>query len=257
MSLTKAAIIIIGDEVLSGFTRDKNFSYLSGRLWELGIEVVLAMGVRDRDEDIKKALHLAAKEWGPKYIITTGGLGITHDDITVESIAKALKLPLIESEEAKGLSLEALKRLGEDVGDDVLRRLSKIPEGFRPLLNPVGVAPGLWGDVRMYGEERSIIVLPGVPAEVEGIFERWVRSEIVERGGCEPKAVEEIVVVGRESEIHSILKNVQRMFSGVKIGSYPRGPREVLLRIVGDKEVVERCSEALRKHLFEAGVELQ
>jgi len=236
-----AGIIVIGDEVLSGFTRDINIYTLSSKLRDLGVECTIFMGVRDREEDIKKAIDYITAGWDPKYIITTGGLGITHDDITVEAISKALNLRLRESSEARKFVLEAMQRLKETITDeDSLKKLYMLPEGFSPLRNPVGVAPGLIGEVVLGGRRRTIIVLPGVPAEAEGIFVTNIAGRIMKQPEGVERVYREIAVRSRESKIHRVLKTLQKEFEGLKVGSYPQTPEVVLIRLSGSKEEVER-----------------
>lgn len=238
--MKKAGIIVIGDEVLSGFTRDVNIYNLSSNLRDLGVECVVFVGVRDREEDIKKAIDYVSAGWDPEYVITTGGLGITHDDITVEALSKALGLPLKECPEARRLVFDAMRRLGEEaIDEEGLKKLYMLPDGFSPLRNPVGVAPGLIGEVVVGGRERTVIVLPGVPAEAEGIFQTNIAGKII-KPPEEERVYREIMVSSRESRIHRILKRLQREFADLQIGSYPQSPEVVLIRLSGPKEDVER-----------------
>lgn len=253
--MKEAGIIVIGDEVLAGFTRDINIYNISTKLRILGVECAVFMGVRDRAEDIKKAIEYVSAGWDPDYVITTGGLGITHDDITVEALSKALGLPLEESQEARSFVLESMERVGEVVSDEgSLKKLYMVPQGFTPLRNPVGVAPGLVGEVEVGGRGRTILVLPGVPAEAMGIFEESISGKIIKPPGVEERVYRELSVSDRESRIHLILKKLQRELEGVQIGSYPQSPGSVLIRISGPEDEVERGFKRLLDLLREAGV---
>ncbi|NNM01453.1 MAG: competence/damage-inducible protein A, partial [Gammaproteobacteria bacterium] len=135
--MTTAAVIIIGDEVLAGRTRDANTAFLGGRLAELGIALVEGRVVRDRQDAIIEAVN--ALRPAVDYVFTSGGIGPTHDDITCDAVALAFGLSVAEHP-------EALARLqdyyGPDGLNDARRRMARIPAGAALVDNPVSVAPG-------------------------------------------------------------------------------------------------------------------
>ena len=168
-------ILSIGNELLMGKILNTNARWLARRCTSLGLEVRRITVVGDDEKEICSAVKEALSR-RPRFIITTGGLGPTLDDKTIESIAKCLDLELKVDEEALSMVREAYKRLVEEGRLDSSEltpqrvKMARMPEGARPLPNPVGTAPGMLLEV----DGTTIISLPGVPAEMEAIFEESV-----------------------------------------------------------------------------------
>lgn len=177
--MTTAEIIAIGNELLIGQTLDTNTNWLCQQITARGGRVTRAVMVRDDLDAIARELHGAlrraqdgALEHGAAVVITTGGLGPTGDDRTLEALAAALHLPLAENDEA----LQMVERRYDDLHEHGLvdqpglnearRKMGRLPEGGQPIFNPVGGAPA----VRLDADGSAIIALPGVPKELKGIW---------------------------------------------------------------------------------------
>lgn len=199
-----AAVVIIGNEILSGRTRDKNLPFLGSRLAELGIQLQETRVIPDLEKSIIATIREFTERFD--YIFTTGGIGPTHDDITTASIAAAF-------ETAVERNPEAVKILEEyyDAGslNDARLKMANIPAGAKLIYNPVSAAPGF--------QIHNVFVLPGVPLIMQAMFEG-----IIDRlTGGEPILVKSITTNLRESTIAEGLGDIQERFNNVSIGSYP------------------------------------
>ena len=171
----KAEILLIGNELLIGITRDINAFWLGKQLTNFGISVVRVTIVRDDIDEIGSVFNeLLARE--PDYIFTSGGLGPTFDDMTIQAIAKARDLELVTSDEVIGwleerygylLSTGMVKETGLN---DARRKMALIPGGSTPLKNSAGSAPCIYMD---FGPTKAFI-LPGVPREVQALFSEQI-----------------------------------------------------------------------------------
>jgi len=175
MSQQKMEIICIGNELLIGKTLNTNAQWMAKRATSLGIMVSRITVIGDDVGEIAKAIREALQR-KPRFIVTTGGLGPTFDDKTVEGIAKALKRKLETNKEA----LEMVKKKYEEYAEEkkigkieltpYRVKMATIPRGAKPLLNPVGTAPGMI----VKANETFLVALPGVPMEMETIFEKSI-----------------------------------------------------------------------------------
>jgi len=164
----KAEIISIGNELLIGKTVNTNASWLALRLTHLGVDVRRILVIGDSVEEISSCLE-ESLERDLEVIVTTGGLGPTYDDMTLEGVAMAARVPLEENREALQMIRESYKRIGLELTPARIK-MSRMPRGANPLRNPVGTAPGC--GLRF---ERTLIVsLPGVPKEMQAIFDESV-----------------------------------------------------------------------------------
>jgi molybdenum cofactor synthesis domain-containing protein len=199
-----AALIVIGDEILSGRTHDKNLPYLGRRLNELGVRLSEAHVVGDRKDAIVAAVNeMRARH---QYVFTTGGIGPTHDDITAECIAEAVGRKLVEHPEARAI-LDA--RYGPQGLTAARLRMARTPEGASLIENPVSKVPGF--------RIGNVYVLAGIPEVMQAMFES-LAHEIV--GGA-PLKTATIVVELPEGELAGPLGELQARFPDVEIGSYP------------------------------------
>jgi nicotinamide-nucleotide amidase len=177
-------IVCVGNELLIGKTLNTNAHWLAKRATSLGIIVKQITVVADDFDEIANAIREALKR-NPRFIITTGGLGPTFDDKTLEGIAEALNLNLEVNRKAFKMvreKYEAYVKAGkmEKVELTPARvKMAKLPESAEPLPNPVGAAPG----VKMKVEETFLIALPGVPSEMEAIFDKSVASLLKKEAG--------------------------------------------------------------------------
>ncbi len=195
------AIVTVGDELLAGRTTNTNATWLCERLDERGVRVERVTTLPDRVADIARVVNEYRAEYDA--VIVTGGVGPTHDDVTMDGVAAALGRPLEEHP-------EALQWLDEQRGyarQDLTEGTADLPKGARALHNEVGVAPG--------AALESVYVLPGVPAEMRGMFET-VAEEFV----GEPIYREVVVTDEPESALLERLETLREQFD-VTVGSYP------------------------------------
>ena len=200
----KASLIIIGNEILSGRTQDKNLSYLASWLNEIGIQLSEVRVIRDEEEEIVDAVNLLREKYD--YVFTTGGIGPTHDDITSESIAKAFNVEL----EVNPQALAILKEYYKDSElTEARMKMAKIPKGAELVENPVSKAPGF--------KMENVFVMAGIPKIMQGMLE----GAKMHLSGGEPMISETVDVFLPESFIAEDLSNLQDKFNDVEIGSYP------------------------------------
>jgi nicotinamide-nucleotide amidase len=198
----KAALVIIGDEILSGRKVDTNSSLLAARLGEVGIGITHIVAVGDSLEEIVEELSRAAQ--GHDLIVVTGGLGPTHDDLTRQALARVSGKHLVFDSPTLGYIEERFSRRGLKAPDNI-RALAMVPEGARAIRNPAGTAPGL---VLELGRSL-VLVLPGVPREVEAIFAGDVLEDLKRRFGTGSIKARSLRTVGiTESEISALIADL-------------------------------------------------
>tara|TARA_B100000003_G_scaffold43374_1_gene37147 strand:+ start:374 stop:1123 length:750 start_codon:yes stop_codon:yes gene_type:complete len=199
-----AAILIIGNEILSGRTQDTNTSTLATWLNSIGVKVNEVRVVPDDEKIIIDTLNLLRKSYN--YVFTTGGIGPTHDDITAESVSKAFNRKYQIHKEAFKL-LEAYYKPGEF--NKGRQKMVWMPEGAELILNPTSGAPGFNID--------NVFCLPGVPSILKSML-GGLKNKIV---GGEPILSHTISLRTVESEIANSLTKIQEKNKDVEIGSYP------------------------------------
>lgn len=241
--MTTAAVIIIGNEILSGRTQDINLSYLGKRFDELGIHLIEARVVRDVPDEIIHAVnHLRGH---CQYVFTTGGIGPTHDDITTECVAQAFGVAVERNPSAvKYLS----DWYGEDKVNDARLKMANIPAGATLVDNPVSGAPGY--------RLENVYVFAGVPKIMQAMFE-GIAHELI---GGDPVLTRTINAHLQESQIAPGLGKLQEDYPGISIGSYPfyRNKRfgvSVVSRGTDEKEL-EILDQKLRDLVSELGSKL-
>ena len=211
-----AAIVVIGNEILSGRTKDANLTYLAERLNELGIRLLEGRIVADQQDAIAEAVNQCRARYD--YVFTTGGIGPTHDDITAGSIAHAFGLPLIVHPEAKA-RLESHYAHGQI--NDARMRMAMTPEGATLIDNPISAAPGF--------RIGNVFVFAGVPAIMQAMFEGMKHTLV---GGA-PLRSRTFRTNLAEGVIAADLGALQARYPDVEIGSYPSfARRESGVRIV-------------------------
>ena len=199
-----AAILIIGNEILSGRTQDTNTSTLATWLNSIGVIVSEVRVIPDIEKTIVDTLNILRKE--NNYVFTTGGIGPTHDDITAQSVSKAFGLKYEIHKEAFKI-LEAYYKPGEF--NEGRQKMVKMPENAELILNPTSGAPGF--------SVENVYCLPGVPSILKSMLGS-LKNKIV---GGEPVLSHTISLKTVESEIANSLTKVQDQNSDVEIGSYP------------------------------------
>ncbi len=237
-----AALVVIGNEILSGRTQDTNLKYLGGRLNELGIRLVEARVVRDEEDAIVGAVN--ALRAACDYVFTTGGIGPTHDDITARCIAKAFGRPLVRNPEAVR-RLEAAYAEGEL--NEARLSMADMPEGAELIDNPVSGAPGF--------RIGNVFVMAGVPSIMRAMFE-GVKHRLT--GGA-PVLSRTVSAHLAEGQLAGGLAGLQERFPGVEVGSYPffrQGRFGVSIVLRGtEADALDRATEALRDLIRELGGE--
>jgi len=236
--IVTAALLVIGDEILSGRTEDKNIAAIARHLNEIGIRLREVRVVPDDEGEIVAAVNALRARFA--YLFTTGGIGPTHDDITADSIAKAFGVTIDVDPKAKSLLLEHYRRRGVDLTPARLR-MARIPAGASLIENPVSGAPGF--------RIGNVIVMAGVPSIMRAMLEA-VTPEL-ETG--RPLLSVTIAVDRPESEIADAFAAQQRRFADVAMGSYPRLANgrpvaDLVLRSL-DAERLEEAAAALREVL--------
>jgi molybdenum cofactor synthesis domain-containing protein len=200
-----AALIVIGDEILSGRTKDKNIGIVADFLAELGIELREVRVVPDSIPEIIAALNALRHRY--TYVFTTGGIGPTHDDVTAEAVAEAFGLPLIEDERAIALMLQRIK--SEDL-NEARRRMARVPQGATLVENEVSKAPGFW--------IGNVIVMAGVPAIVQSML-----ASVASKLHSGPRTIAKTIYVGDmpEGAYAGELSAEAALHPQLSIGSYP------------------------------------
>jgi molybdenum cofactor synthesis domain-containing protein len=201
-SALTAAVLLIGNELLSGKTQDANLRYLGTELAKLGIKLAEARVVRDEPPAIID--HLNALRAAHTYVFTTGGIGPTHDDITAECVARAFGTTL----EVNADAVAALERTSKDLNEARLK-MARIPVGATLVANSVSNAPGF--------RIENVFVLAGIPSIARAMFEA-AKPEL-EAGAVIRSA--SVDVFAREGDIAAPLERLALENADVEIGSYP------------------------------------
>jgi len=199
-----AAIIIIGNEILSGRTQDVNVVHLSKWLNELGVKVEEVRVIPDIENSIVNTVNELRKKF--KYVFTTGGIGPTHDDITSRSIAKAFNVSYGYNKDAYE-TLEKYYKPGEF--NDGRKKMAKMPDKAFLIYNPSSGAPGF--------VVENVYCLPGVPSILKSMVD-GLKNKI---SGGKKILSKTISVITVESEIAKPLEDIQNKFKNIEIGSYP------------------------------------
>ena len=224
----KAALIIIGNEILSGRTKDKNLAYLAEWLNEIGIQLYEVRVIRDDEDEIIDCVNLLRKKFD--YVFTTGGIGPTHDDITTESIAKAFDVELETNPDALKI-LQGYYKKG-DLNEARLK-MTLLPIGAELVDNPVTKAPGFKMD--------NVFVMAGIPSIMQGMLEG---ARVFLETGTKMSS-KSIDVFMPESFVATELSQIQDNYLNVEIGSYPFNKNgkfgTSLVMRSADLEALDRC----------------
>ena len=238
-----AAILIIGNEILSGRTQDTNTSTLATWLNSLGVKVGEVRVIPDVEETIVSSVNLLRKNYN--YVFTSGGIGPTHDDITSESVSKAFNLPYEKHEEGYKI-LEAYYKSGEF--NDGRQKMIWMPRGANLILNPTSGAPGFYVE--------NVFVLPGVPSILKSML-GGIKNKIV---GGNPIISHTISLRTFESHIADSLTDVQNKYQDVEIGSYPffqAGKLGVsIVMRSDDQNLINKCSSDVMSFVNDKKIEV-
>ena len=238
-----AAILIIGNEILSGRTQDTNTSTLATWLNSIGVKVNEVRIIPDIEKTIINTLNILRKE--NNYVFTTGGIGPTHDDITASSVSKAFGIKYKIHKEAFKI-LEAYYKPGEF--NEGRQKMVWMPENAQLILNPTSGAPGF--------SVENVFCLPGVPSILKSML-GGLKNRIV---GGEPILSYTISLRTVESEIANSLTKVQDQNKDVEIGSYPffqAGKLGVSIVIRSENQSkIDKCNSQILKFVDEKNIEV-
>ena len=200
-----AAVLVIGDEILSGRTKDRNIGYIADYLAAIGVDVREARVVPDVETEIVEALNALRARYD--YVITTGGIGPTHDDITADAVGKAFGAPVGEDPRAMAILLE---RYAPGDLTPARRRMTRMPEGAELVENPISRAPGF--------RIGNVFVLAGVPSVMQAMLDGAAKAmrtgAVMQVEAIEAGAIPE----GRYGDA---LGRIAEENPAVSIGSYP------------------------------------
>ncbi|HEU5275835.1 MAG TPA: competence/damage-inducible protein A [Xanthobacteraceae bacterium] len=230
-----AAVLVIGDEILSGRTKDKNIGHIAEYLTNIGIDLREVRVVSDDEAEIVAAVNALRARY--TYLFTTGGIGPTHDDITADSVAKAFGVPIDYDPRAVALLKERFAQTGGEM-NEARMRMTRIPAGAELVLNKVSAAPGFW--------LGNVIVMAGVPSIMQAMLD-YVAPKLA----TGMKMMSETVRADtREGDIGTELGAIAKEHPEVMIGSYPfmdeRGP---------NTNIVVRAREAEKLAAAKSAVE--
>jgi len=236
-----AGLLVIGDEILSGRTKDVNIGATADFCTDLGIELKEVRVVSDETDDIVEAINALRSRY--TYVFTTGGIGPTHDDITADAVAKAFGVALPINAQAREMLESRWKQTGTEVNEARLR-MARIPEGADLIVNSVSAAPGF--------RIGNVHVMAGVPVIMRAMLEALVPTL---KGGKKVLSVSIRAAVG-EGTVGGPLGALQAQYPDVKMGSYPQmGHDRVMTELVlrsSDAALLEEAAVKVRAMVAEA-----
>ena len=201
-----AAMLVIGDEILSGRTRDANMHHLANVLTERGIDLKEVRVISDDPDAITDAVKALSQAYD--HLFTSGGIGPTHDDITADNVARAFDTPIDVRDDARALLEAHYQKSGQSLNDARLR-MARIPEGATLIDNPVSIAPGF--------TLGNVHVMAGVPR----IFEAMLESVLPKLTGGSPVLSQSLQIMRPEGDIAGPLADLAARYPDLSMGSYP------------------------------------
>ena len=235
--IVTAGLLVIGDEILSGRTKDKNIGYIAEYLTNIGIDLREARIVPDVEEEIVDALDAMRVRY--TYVFTTGGIGPTHDDITADAVAKAFGVPLRVDPRAVALLQQ---RFGTAPLNEARLRMARIPEGGELIHNKVSGAPGF--------RIGNVFVMAGIPNVMQAMLD-----EVAPTLKTGVKVLSHSIRAdAREGDIGTPLGEIAKQYPGVSIGSYPffdeaRGPNTNIVIRSRDPSLLAAAAQAVEAML--------
>jgi molybdenum cofactor synthesis domain-containing protein len=239
--IVTAAVLVIGDEILSGRTKDKNIGFIAEHMTAIGIDLKEVRVVPDEELEIVAALNALRTRY--TYVFTTGGIGPTHDDITADAVAKAFNLPIDYDPRAVEILRERLAVTGGEMNEARLR-MTRMPKGAELVRNKISAAPGF-----MIG---NVVVMAGIPQVMQAMLE-YVTPQLKTGATMLSQTVRADL---REGDIGTELGAIAKAHAGVVIGSYPfmederrpnthivlraRDPRQLAAAKVAVEEMIAR-----------------
>jgi molybdenum cofactor synthesis domain-containing protein len=236
--IVTAGLLVIGDEILSGRTKDKNIGYIAEYLTTIGVDLREVRVVPDIEDDIIAALNALRQRY--TYLFTTGGIGPTHDDITADCVAKAFGVTIDYDPRAVAIMKERFDAMGTTM-NEARMRMTRIPAGAELVLNKVSAAPGFW--------IGNVIVMAGVPSIMQAMLD-YVAPKLATGA----KMLSETVRAdAREGDVGTELGAVAKAHPDAIIGSYPfmddRGPNTNIVVRARDAEKLAAAKAAVEEML--------
>jgi molybdenum cofactor synthesis domain-containing protein len=229
-----AAVLLIGNEVLSGRTKDKNLGFIADYLSALGIDLMEARVIADDEADIVAAVNALRARY--TYVFSTGGIGPTHDDITADCVAKAFGVGISHHPEAVEILTTYYKEVGREA-NEARMRMARIPEGATLINNPVSKAPGFC--------IGNVFVMAGVPKIMQAMMDALAPQLTT---GAVAKSLT-IEFQGGEGDVAKPLGAIQDQFPNITIGSYPfESPQGYATNLVlrsRDEGALENAAQAV------------
>jgi molybdenum cofactor synthesis domain-containing protein len=239
LEIVTAGLLVIGDEILSGRTKDKNIGYIADYLTAIGIDLKEVRVVSDDETAIVSALNALRITYD--YVFTTGGIGPTHDDITAECVAKAFGVAIDFHPEVVAILKERMAKIGGELNEARLR-MARIPDGATLVANKVSGAPGFW--------IGNVIVMAGVPAIMQAMLD-----EVAPKLKTGTKLLSATIRAdAKEGDVGSELGAIAKAHPETLIGSYPffdekLGPNTNIVVRARDPEKLKQVKEAVEEML--------
>jgi molybdenum cofactor synthesis domain-containing protein len=244
--IVTAGLLVIGDEILSGRTKDKNIGYTADFLTALGIDLKEVRVVSDDESAVVSAVNALRTTYD--YVFTTGGIGPTHDDITADCVAKAFGVELKLHPEAVAILKERMAKLGGELNEARLR-MARIPEGAVLVANKVSGAPGFW--------IGNVIVMAGVPSIMQAMLD-----EVAPKLKTGAKLLSATIRAdAKEGDVGSELGAIAKAHPDTLIGSYPFfdekiGPNTNIVMRARDPAALKRVTAAVEAMLVDVRARL-
>jgi molybdenum cofactor synthesis domain-containing protein len=240
LEIVTAGLLVIGDEILSGRTKDKNIGYVADYLTASGIDLKEVRVVSDDETAIVSALNALRNAYD--YVFTTGGIGPTHDDITADCVAKAFGVGIDYHPEAVAILKERMAKIGGELNEARLR-MARIPDGAELVVNNVSGAPGFW--------IGNVIVMAGVPAVMQTMLDE-VAPKL--KTGAKLLSVT-IRADAKEGDVGTELGAIAKAHPETLIGSYPffdekLGPNTNIVVRARDPEKLKTVKAAVEEMLM-------
>lgn len=255
--MKRIGVLVIADEILGGHVQESNSHWLARQVKPLGVKLVRVEVASDDLPDIAASVRRFVFDLDLDYVVTSGGLGPTPDDRTMEGIAQGLGLPLVTTP-ANLAWMRERTRVGHQRGyfespepNAGLLKMAKLPQGAEAMPNDLGTALG--AIITAGPKPTTVFTLPGVPAEFYRMFDASVRPRLAV---AEPIHTEDLVLRSEESRFFEVLAGLEREFPDVVLGSYPeRG--QIRIRATGRKaraqEAIARMRDAAKDYVVAGG----